>query len=367
MSKKIDLTGQRFGRLVVIEELPERHDGKIMWRCKCDCGNIKDVFGSYLRCGDTKSCGCLSHESPHNYKKIIGQRFGKLTVIEDTKRRVGSGEVVWRCKCDCGNITEISSGNLKKRTCCKDCNSNFEDYSNQKFGNLTVLSFSHIDKYNRRMWKCQCDCGNISYVSTNDLGKIKSCGCIKKGIGKKNILNQKFGKLTVIEDLHKQDHLGRYLWKCRCDCGNTIITNSRTLLYGSKQSCGCLTSKNNSLISQLLEKNNIIFEQEKSFEDLFDKGRLYFDFFVDKKYIIEYDGLQHFEERSGWNNRNNLSIIHKHDLMKNKYCFNHKIPIIRIPYDTNYTIDDLELETTHFLLTPENEELYYLTNGYKEN
>ena len=47
------------------------------------------------------------------------------------------------------------------------------------------------------------------------------------------------------------------------------------------------------------------------------------------------------------------------DLQKNHYCFDNNIPIIRIPYDAEYTIDDLKLETTRFLLTPENEEEYY--------
>jgi hypothetical protein len=49
----------------------------------------------------------------------------------------------------------------------------------------------------------------------------------------------------------------------------------------------------------------------------------------------------------------------KSDLLKNKYCFDNNIPIIRIPYDADYTINDLKLETTKFLLIPENEGEYY--------
>ena len=48
-----------------------------------------------------------------------------------------------------------------------------------------------------------------------------------------------------------------------------------------------------------------------------------------------------------------------YDLIKNKYCFDNKIPLIRIPYDVDYTLNDLKLETTRFLLTPENEKEYY--------
>ena len=66
-----DLIGQRFGRLVVIEKLPSKK-GKSVWRCKCDCGNIKDVPSTYLTSGDTKSCGCLFKEkSRENFKKAV--------------------------------------------------------------------------------------------------------------------------------------------------------------------------------------------------------------------------------------------------------------------------------------------------------
>lgn len=66
-----DLIGRRFGRLVVIEKLPSKK-GKSVWRCKCDCGNIKDVPSTYLTSGDTKSCGCLFKEkSKENMKKAI--------------------------------------------------------------------------------------------------------------------------------------------------------------------------------------------------------------------------------------------------------------------------------------------------------
>lgn len=56
-----------------------------------------------------------------------------------------------------------------------------------------------------------------------------------------------------------------------------------------------------------------------------------------------------------------LENRHKKDLIKNQYCFKNNIPLIRIPYDKDYTIEDLKLATTKFLLTPENEKFYYET------
>ena len=59
--KFVDLTGQRFGRLTVIKRV-ENNGKKVMWLCRCDCGNETTVFSGYLRKGDTKSCGCLSND-----------------------------------------------------------------------------------------------------------------------------------------------------------------------------------------------------------------------------------------------------------------------------------------------------------------
>ena len=59
MGKRIDLTGQRFGRLVVIERVENDRYGRTRWRCGCDCGNKTIVSSGDLVNGETKSCGCL--------------------------------------------------------------------------------------------------------------------------------------------------------------------------------------------------------------------------------------------------------------------------------------------------------------------
>lgn len=58
----IDLTGKRFGRLVVVGRAGSSRNKSILWNCVCDCGEYVVKDGVYLRCGDTKSCGCLHKE-----------------------------------------------------------------------------------------------------------------------------------------------------------------------------------------------------------------------------------------------------------------------------------------------------------------
>ena len=56
---KIDITGLRFGKLVVLSEAGRTNDKKVSWLCQCDCGNTKIISGSSLRQGLTRSCGCV--------------------------------------------------------------------------------------------------------------------------------------------------------------------------------------------------------------------------------------------------------------------------------------------------------------------
>ena len=59
---KIDLTNKRFERLLVIKEAGRNKQGNVIWKCKCDCGNYTYVVGSRLRNGHTKSCGCYMRD-----------------------------------------------------------------------------------------------------------------------------------------------------------------------------------------------------------------------------------------------------------------------------------------------------------------
>jgi len=59
MRKLKNISGKKFNRLTVIKIVKRNKSGNVMWLCKCDCGNTKVINGSYLRSGHTKSCGCL--------------------------------------------------------------------------------------------------------------------------------------------------------------------------------------------------------------------------------------------------------------------------------------------------------------------
>ncbi len=111
MPKLKDLTGQRFGRLTVIERA-ENNGKKTCWRCRCDCGNVCIVQSGNLTNGHTQSCHCLNQErnSESKLKDLTGMKFGRLTVIERIENK--NKKTCWRCRCDCGNEISVISTNL---------------------------------------------------------------------------------------------------------------------------------------------------------------------------------------------------------------------------------------------------------------
>lgn len=84
----VDLTGQRFGRWTVIRREGSNTHYSAMWFCRCDCGTERVINGADLRCGHTKSCGCLKYEI--NVKRMTthgGSRSRLHSVWTDMKQR----------------------------------------------------------------------------------------------------------------------------------------------------------------------------------------------------------------------------------------------------------------------------------------
>lgn len=103
------LVGQRFGKLVVIEQAESSAAGQRRWVCQCDCGNRRVVLGTNLKRGTTASCGCKK------YNDLTGRHIGRLTVIERSDRYGTRGKRktwLWKCRCDCGEITYKATDTL---------------------------------------------------------------------------------------------------------------------------------------------------------------------------------------------------------------------------------------------------------------
>ncbi len=109
---KEDLTGQVFGELTVLRRAEEKKNNHLCWVCRCICGKECVVAASRLKNGHTKSCGCARRRTAANRRDLTGQRFGRLTALYPLEEKDASGKVVWRCRCDCGNETVVAVGSL---------------------------------------------------------------------------------------------------------------------------------------------------------------------------------------------------------------------------------------------------------------
>ena len=163
-----------------------------------------------------------------------------------------------------------------------------------------------------------------------------------------DLKGQEVGLWKVLEKTEERGPGGAVMWKCQCECGEIRNVSSNSLISKTSLSCGRHNiSKGNLRVAEILAENNISFEAEKKFETCKDKKEMPFDFYVEDKYLIEFGGIQHYGEGLF-----DLEYTQRHDKMKNDWCKENNIPLIRIPYyilDT-LTIEDLKLETTKYLV-----------------
>lgn len=326
---------------------------------KCPyCGKIFETDLGSVVSGHTKSCGCLRL---NYYEKmstdLVGKKYGKLEVLEKTDQRE-HGHIVYRCKCDCGQECFVESSELttgSTESCGCSPKYKYTDLTNQRFGRLTAIKDSgKRNDYRNILWLCKCDCGNTTYVSSNNLisGGTCSCGCLHKEIlvqmGRnqlQDLTGQRFGKLVVIGNSGERNYRNQVLWNCKCDCGNVCKKAGADLRAGSVISCGCVNHNYyENVIADILTNHNIQYERQKTFKNCINpktNRHLRFDFYLQQYNLcIEYDGSQHFKKHKIWDTRDPLENRQYRDAIKNQFCEDNNINLIRIPYTESKKIDD---------------------------
>lgn len=188
------------------------------------------------------------------------------------------------------------------------------------------------------LWECRCDCGNITYSDSSNLkrGHTQSCGCNKDKYAdslKQNIINKRFGMLTVVKELDRSQYKRR-TYLCKCDCGNELIINGASLTTGHTLSCGCMTrSKGEIIVQEVLDECKIKYINQYKFDDCKNERRLPFDFYLPENNVcIEYQGKQHFQVVDYFGGEQGFKERQRNDLIKKNYCNDKHIPLIEINY-----------------------------------
>lgn len=137
-----DLTGQRFGELLVLDTAKPRKSGGVWWRCQCSCGKEYEVPGTLLATGRRTHCGCLTQRG--RPIDIAGKRFNRLTALHPTEARDSKGSVIWHCRCDCGNEVDVPYNYLMYCDI-KSCGCQKKEHDQKLGAFLTHVSNTSLD------------------------------------------------------------------------------------------------------------------------------------------------------------------------------------------------------------------------------
>ena len=242
------------------------------------------------------------------------------------------------------------------------------DLTGEKINKLKVLGFSfYIEKganSQRRYWLCQCDCGNKTVISEYNLlhSCIQSCGCMENIKYKdESYIGKRYGSLIVKEILHVDSHHGIF-FKCKCDCGNTVIASATNIVLGRQKSCGCVLSKGEFTINEVLNKYNIPYESQKSFPDCRYKNLLRFDFCIyqgdEILALIEYQGEHHYKpsyfryETKEEAEEDYVRVLER-DQIKRDYCKEKGLRLVEISYKDYRHIEDILSKELGFQIKPD--------------
>ena len=284
---------------------------------------------------------------------------GTVYIKEDTEKSKQKKRRYVFVKCPyCEKIFSTAYSNIKVSklgSCgCKrkppSQKGNYTHYPGDRLGPHNILLLERIDNKTSKV-RCECPvCHRTDWITylyniIKPNNPIHCCrSCANKEIMsqfykeyREEILNKKFGKLTVIDIL--SNHNGHsILYKCLCDCKNITYVRRADLISGNTKSCGKCNkhSIGEEIIQSFLIQNKINFDTQKQFDDcvnLKTKHKLRFDFYLpNHNCCIEYDGIQHFEPREYFGGEEEFKKIQERDNIKNQYCKDNNIKLIRIPY-----------------------------------
>lgn len=302
--------------------------------------------------------------NPNNYEKnkhLIGTQINNWTIL-DIVVYENKHHTYALAQCSCGTVKEVRLSYIVNNKI-KDCGcghqnrlkesikKKYEYLINTKINGWTFLEIIPPDeKHDSTFAICKCQCGTIKEVKLSYVihGKSKDCGCGRKRtlqeVFTKSLIGQRFGKLVVIEMLDKRSTNDRIMYRCRCDCGNEVNVVGNSLTTNHTLSCGCLVSYWNMYIQQFLEKSKIEYKPEYTI--FIDDNYYRYDFYLPKyNLFIEYDGQQHYEPVRFFGNDKDAEYVflrtQEHDKIKNRYCEENNINLLRIPYWESKNIETI--------------------------
>ena len=337
-------------------------------KIKCKCGNVFEKTLKVMNKSKKYMCNnciknILTKAQTMPYEEVknkIANLGYKLLTSKDEYTKASD-----KCKiqCDKGHIYYQIPLDLFKGHKCKKCATE-EVVSKQRLNKETILKILQLKnlewidedyKSNDLPIKVKCKkCNHIFYPTIHNLKSGSRCpNCFELNRGKKKIIPyekrveyiEKFGFKILTP---KEEYInGSTKIKFKCSKGH-IYTSDLNHFYSGNRCPICNKSKGETSISNFLNNNNIEYIEQYKFKDCKYKRPLPFDFYIPSLNLcIEYDGKQHYEIDSFYNEIDDFIEIKIRDTIKNIYCKQNNIDLLRIPY---FNYDNIEQILTEKLL-----------------
>ncbi len=289
----------------------------------------------------------IIHNNKYDYSKVVYENSKQQIIIICPEH--GEFEQVAK--------NHISGNGCKK--CAYENNNNLTKKSNDVF--IEQSNKIHNNKYNYSLTnyksnkiKVDIICPIHGVFKQNPWHHINGCGCIKCS-GTYLYSESEFVEKCIKKHNEKYDYSKvkynnvKTKIKIICPEHGVFIQQAQAHLFG--QGCPKCTnfSKGENKIHLFLESKNIIFEIQKTFDGCKNINKLPFDVYLPKhNIIIEYDGELHYISSEYFGGEEKLKSTQLNDQIKNEYCKNNNIPLLRIPY---WDFKNIEIILTNFLKT----------------
>lgn len=171
-----DIVGNHYGKWKV-SEYRGKHGKEQVYHCVCSCGNEKDVIRRSLLSGRSKSCGCTRHEPKSDRENIVGNKYGRLTVLEFSHSTAKG--LYYKCQCECGNIVVLQKSHLLHypNITCGDCPKVVEEDNYLRYicanGDSFIFDREDITTVMDHRW-----CIGDGYVQCVRNGKLTKLSCL---------------------------------------------------------------------------------------------------------------------------------------------------------------------------------------------
>lgn len=322
------------GDKILSEESEYRNcSSKIKILCNCN-HEYEMTFSKYKSGRRCRTChNQKSRIQLEKVKKYLNDNLEGYSIVPDTYIKASEkSEFI----CDKGHhfktqFTSIKHGHLCP-TCFKENKELTPKIAKEEFAKY---GFELIDGYKNQSSKATVKCEN-GHVLELSLSKIKC------GTGCKYCINNNFKYTQEYVENYLSEHgytlIDEYTGKDQklnmlCPNGHNIIMSFSVFKNANCRCSKCKCSNGESEIIYYLDKNNINYIHQYRFDDCRDTNPLPFDFYIkNKNTCIEFDREQHYKPTKKFNGQEGFEERIFHDDIKNKYCENNNIKLIRIPY-----------------------------------